>query len=73
MPTYEYQCQDCGQAFEVFATFKQKADGLQPECPQCHSSQVRQAFRPVMLIRKGDDGAMPMPPGGCCPGGAGIC
>jgi len=74
MPTYDYQCQECGQAFEVRATISQKAGGLEPECPECHSKTTIQAFRFMMFIRSGDGaGAMPMPPGcgpdmgpGCC-------
>jgi len=50
MPTYDYQCQDCGHVFEVFASFKQKEAGLQPECPECHSDKTQQTFRPVMFI-----------------------
>ncbi|RMF87503.1 MAG: zinc ribbon domain-containing protein, partial [Nitrospinota bacterium] len=45
MPTYDYQCQNCGQMFEVFATLQQKQAGLQPECPECHSTKTQQAFR----------------------------
>lgn len=74
MPTYDYLCQDCGHIFEVFATFKQKEAGLQPECPQCHSEKTQQTFRSMMFVRSGDGGeAMPMPLGcgpamgpGCC-------
>lgn len=74
MPTYDYQCQDCGCVFEVFATFKQKEAGLQPECPECHSDKTHQAFYSVMFTRSGDGAsAMPMPMGcgpnmgpGCC-------
>jgi len=74
MPTYEYRCQDCGHVFEVFATFKQKAAGLQPECPQCRSKRVRQAFGSVMLVRDGRGGIPPAPSEGCCAGGgAGCC
>jgi len=73
LPTYEYQCQDCGHVFEVFATFKQKAAGLQPECPQCHSKRVRQAFGSLMFIRSGESGVSVLPPGGSCAGGGGCC
>ncbi|MGQ9684457.1 MAG: FmdB family zinc ribbon protein [Anaerolineae bacterium] len=75
MPTYDYQCRDCGHVFEVFATFKQKEAGLQPECPQCHSDKTQQAFRSVMFMRSGDGGApMPMPMAGCGPAmGPGCC
>lgn len=72
MPAYDYQCQDCGQVFEVFATFRQKEAGLQPECPECHSDKTQQAFRSVMFVRSGDGGeAMPLACGpnagpGCC-------
>lgn len=61
MPTYDYQCQDCGHVFEVFATFKQKEAGFKPECPECHSPETQQAFRSMMFIRSGDGGAVPMP------------
>ena len=73
MPTYEYQCQDCSRVFDVFATFKQKTEGLQPVCPQCHSTQVRQAFRSVMVLVGNKGGIPPLPSGGCCPGGPGNC
>lgn len=74
MPTYDYQCQECGYMFEVFATFKQKEAGIQPECPECHSDHSDQAFRSMMFIRSSDRGdANPMPMGcgpnagpGCC-------
>ncbi len=74
MPTYDYQCQACGSVFEVFATFKEKEAGIQPECPECHSDDTQQAFRSMMFIRSGDSGdANPMPVGcgpslgpGCC-------
>ncbi|MGC9336244.1 MAG: FmdB family zinc ribbon protein [Anaerolineae bacterium] len=73
MPTYDYACEDCGHAFEVFATFKQKAEGLQPECPQCHSHNTQQIFRSVTFIRSSNssgDSSMPMACGpGCGPGG----
>ncbi len=62
MPTYDYQCRDCEHVFEIRATFKQKEAGLQPECPECHSTVTQQAFRSVMFVRSGNGGeAMPMP------------
>jgi len=73
MPTYEYQCQDCGHMFEIFATLKQKAAGLQAECPQCHSHRVRQAFGSVMLIRDSNGNIPPASAGGCCGGGGTGC
>jgi putative FmdB family regulatory protein len=73
MPTYDYQCQECGCVFEVFATFKQKEAGIQPECPECHSDNTEQTFRSMTFIRSSDssgDNRAPMACGpGCGPGG----
>lgn len=71
MPTYEYQCGDCSQVFDVYATLKEKEAGLEPECPRCHSRNVRQVFRSLMFVRPGGGGAgagdfMPAA-GGCGP------
>lgn len=32
MPLYDYQCQGCQNVFEVRATFKDKEEGLKPDC-----------------------------------------
>ena len=32
MPTYEYECRDCGNEFEVF---QQMSDKCLKKCPQC--------------------------------------
>jgi len=74
MPTYEYQCQDCGHTFDVFATFKQKEAGLQPRCPKCQSTETQQAFRSLTFIRSGDGGNVISGPAGCGPSmGPGCC
>lgn len=68
MPTYDYQCQECGHTFEVWATIKQKTVGLEPECPACHSTETQQAFRSMMFIGHSSDGEpMPRPMSGCGP------
>ena len=33
MPLYEYECQQCGQVFEVFA--RRREPPTQPRCPAC--------------------------------------
>lgn len=74
MPTYDYQCKDCGLTFEVFATFRQKEAGLKPECPQCHSTAIQQAFHSLMFIRSSDGGGdKSTPRAGCGPTCTGIC
>ena len=50
MPLYDYQCQDCQAVFEVRATFKDKEEGLKPECPQCQSKQTRQLLTSGLLL-----------------------
>lgn len=57
MPLYDYQCQSCQTVFEVRATFKEKEEGLKPECPQCHSKKTRQLLTSGLFLRKSDDGA----------------
>ena len=75
MPTYDYQCQECGHAFEVRATINQKTAGLKPECPKCHSTATQQVLRSMMFVHSsGDEGAMSMPMSGCGPVcGPGAC
>ncbi len=51
MPLYGYQCRDCGQVFEIRATFKQKEQGLHPVCPSCESAGTQQVVSAPMIIR----------------------
>lgn len=37
MPTYEYECKDCGNVFEVF---KSITDNSIPACPKCNSKNI---------------------------------
>lgn len=73
MPLYDYRCQDCQAVFEVRATFKEKEEGLKPECPQCQSKRTRQLLTSGMLLRVVSDSA---PQGECAcgsGGGSGCC
>jgi len=38
MPTYEYECQACGETFERFQTITAKPIR---RCPKCHRTRVR--------------------------------
>lgn len=51
MPLYDYQCNQCGEIFEVRASIKEKAAGLLPECPRCHNKEIRQVISAVLMIR----------------------
>ena len=56
MPFYAFQCEQCGEAFDVRATIKEKEAGLKPECPKCHHKKTRQVITAGLVIR-GSDGA----------------
>ncbi len=71
MPTYVYECQKCGEMFEVQASFKQKEHGLKPQCPACRGKRTRQRLTAGMLIR-GSDGAS-LGQAACSPGCSGDC
>ncbi|SIQ40855.1 putative regulatory protein, FmdB family [Alkalispirochaeta americana] len=74
--TYEYQCEKCGNTFDVTASIAEKAAGLEPACPECGSKQTSQLFGGVGIL----SGAGTSSPGGsfggglCGPGrGSGCC
>ena len=50
MPTYEYECQDCGYTFEEFQRIT--ADPLS-ECPKCHGNLKRLLGTGAGIIFKG--------------------
>ena len=64
---YQYQCQDCGQSFEVQATLAEKEAGLNPQCPRCRSEEAEQVFTGIgMLFSKAGSGQN-FRGGGCGP------
>lgn len=66
MPTYEFQCGDCGARFEVRASFAEKEKGLEPRCPQCGSENVGQIIGNVILFSKSGRVDFTSEPGGTC-------
>ena len=42
MPIYEYQCQECGEPFEVFVRSISKQ--VNAECPRCGSANVHKGI-----------------------------
>ncbi len=73
MPVYTFQCQNCQKVFDIQATFKEKADGLKPHCPECQSKKTRQLLTAGLFLRKSDDGA-PLTMPNCGPdAGPGCC
>lgn len=49
MPTYEYECTECGHRFDVW---QRATDEPISECESCAGS-VRKVFHPVRVIFKG--------------------
>ncbi len=49
MPTYQYQCTDCGEALEVRQSF---TDDSLTVCPACQGS-LRKVFNAVGVVFKG--------------------
>jgi putative FmdB family regulatory protein len=67
MPLFEYQCRDCGQAFETFVTGERKA-----ACPGCHGENLaKRLSRPGMVGAAEQTRQAGAPSvGGCGAGGA---
>lgn len=49
MPTYQYQCTDCGEPLEVHQSF---SDAALTECPAC-GGHLRKVFNAVGVVFKG--------------------
>jgi putative FmdB family regulatory protein len=49
VPTYQYQCTECGSALEVIQSF---SDDALTECPEC-SGRLRKVFNAVGVVFKG--------------------
>ena len=41
MPTYDYECDDCGHAFEQFQSM---SDPVKRKCPECGKLKLRRLF-----------------------------
>ena len=50
MPTYVYECKDCGHRFELFQSFS--AEALRT-CPECHQVTLRKVLFPAGVVFKG--------------------
>lgn len=75
MPLYEYQCEMCGNVFEVRATIRQKEAGLTPECPNCHSDETESLITAgLVILNNVSKNAGAAPSCGCNPNsGSGCC
>jgi len=73
VPVYEYRCEDCGERFDVRASFAEKQAGLEPTCPACDGGRVMQIMTAGVFIRSAASsgasgpGCAPSAGSGCCP------
>jgi len=50
MPTYTYQCDNCGVRFDRHQKFSEKPLSV---CPECSKKSLRKVFTPVGIVFKG--------------------
>ena len=50
MPTYTYQCENCGIRFDQFQKF---SDDSLVICPECGEPALRKVYQPVGIVFKG--------------------
>jgi putative FmdB family regulatory protein len=50
MPTYTYQCENCGIRFDQYQKF---TDDPLVVCPECGETALRKVYQPVGIVFKG--------------------
>lgn len=50
MPTYTYQCENCGIRFDQYQKF---SDNHLVICPECHEPALHKVYQPVGIVFKG--------------------
>lgn len=50
MPTYTYQCENCGVRFDQYQKFTEEPMLI---CPECSEPALRKVFQPVGIVFKG--------------------
>lgn len=50
MPTYQYQCDACGEPLEVVQSF---SDDALTVCPMCNAPELRKVYGSVGVVFKG--------------------
>ena len=71
---YEYECNNCGETFDVWATLAEKEKGIKPVCPKCNSDDTYQVLGSVNVGISSKSGARGGVPPGCGTlSGAGCC
>ncbi len=50
MPTYTYQCENCGIRFDQYQRFSEEPLLI---CPECNEAALRKVYQPVGIVFKG--------------------
>jgi putative FmdB family regulatory protein len=50
MPAYDYQCQDCGNAFTLRLSISAYGAGVKAECPACSSGHTTRRLGAVNVL-----------------------
>lgn len=51
MPSYEYQCQECGKSFTIEQTIQEHSQKRLPKCPDCKKSRsVKRRLSPAYVL-----------------------
>ncbi len=50
MPTYTYQCENCGIRFDQYQKFTEEPLLI---CPECSEAALRKVYQPVGIVFKG--------------------
>ena len=50
MPTYTYQCENCGIRFDQYQKFSEAPLKI---CPECGEAALRKVYQPVGIVFKG--------------------
>lgn len=66
VPAYEYDCQECGERFEVRMSIAAYSEGPKVACGFCGSTKVTRAFTAVNVLTGSRTGGAPAPSGGGC-------
>jgi putative FmdB family regulatory protein len=61
MPLFEYQCRNCGKAFEVFTQRRDRI--VSPACPECGKTDVERIWSPFSGRISGGEGCTGTPLG----------
>ncbi len=64
MPSYDFQCRECGERFDVRCAWQDKA---QVRCPKCGGEDLQEIFSGFTFLTAGGGGG-----GGCAPSSSGF-